>query len=385
MNRSRSLLLAALPLVLSLALAALPLLLSAACGRAAAVPPPAPERAPAEVRLGATPEFVKVAPVEAVAEPAVVAATGKVSFDEERVSRVASPVSGRVVELLARPGDRVRKGQGLAVIASPDAQSAIADWVAARADEAVAAKNLDRSRRLFADQAVPYKDVLLAESDATKAAAALARARGRLDVLGVDPASDEAARAARFVLRSPIDGIVVERPAFPGMEVRPDSGVALVTVADLSRVWVLADVYERDLPRVAAGERAEVRVAAAPNRVHEGAVGHVGELVDPATRTVKVRVEVANPRLELKPEMFARVSLQGAAGAPALTVPSSAVLSDGAASAVVVASADGAYRRRTVELGPEQGGRVRVLSGLGAGERVVVDGALFLSAAIDGE
>jgi cobalt-zinc-cadmium efflux system membrane fusion protein len=343
-------------------------------------PAPTP---PGELRLTETPEFVKLATVEAVAEAGVTAATGKVSFDEERVSRVAAPVSGRVLELLAHPGDRVKKGQGLLVIASPDAQSAVADHVAAVADEAVARRNLERQRRLYADQAVPYKDVQQAEGDATKAAAALTRAAARLEVLGIDPKAPTPA-ASRFVLRAPIEGIVVERPAFPGMEVRPDSGIPLVTVADLTRLWVLADVYERDLSRVAAGQRAAVRVVADPGRAFDGKVTHVGELVDPATRTVKVRIEVSNPRLELKPEMFARVTVQGAPPtSPALVVPSTAVLSDGDASAVVVAQAGGKFEKRTVELGPEQDGRVRVLAGLRPGERVVSEGALFLKAAIE--
>jgi cobalt-zinc-cadmium efflux system membrane fusion protein len=343
-------------------------------------PPPAP---PGELRLTDPPEFLKVALVEATPESEVTAATGKVAFDEERVSRVASPVAGRVVDLLAHPGDRVRKGQGLLVIASPDAQSAVADYVAAAADKAVADKNLERQRRLFADQAVSYKEVLQAESDATKAAAAHARAAGRLEVLGIDPRSGRAS-SSRFMLRAPIDGIVVERPAFPGMEVRPDSGAPLVTVADLTRLWVLADVYERDLARVAVGQHATIRVAAEPGHTFTGKVSHVGELVDPATRTVKLRIEVANPALELKPEMFARVTLQGAVpGSSALTVPSSAVLSDGDASAVIVSRGDGRFEKRTIELGGDRDGRVRVLSGLVAGERVVVDGALFLKSAIE--
>jgi len=365
--------------------AALPALLALACGRPAG-PPPSPPASPAppgEVRLEHPPDFVKVAPVEALAEAGSTAATGKVTFDDERVSRVASPVSGRVVELLAHPGDRVRQGQGLLVIASPDAQSAVADQVAALADEAVASRNLDRQRRLFRDQAVSQKDVLQAESDATKAAAALARAAGRLEVLGIDPRSPDA-RTSRFVLRAPLSGVVVERPAFPGMEVRPDSGTPLATVADLTRLWVMADVYERDLSRVARGQVATVRLASEPGRTYQGRVAHVGELVDPATRTVKVRIEVDNPRLELKPEMFARVVIQGATpDVPVLMVPASAVLSDGDASAVVVAAGEGRFVKRSVEVGGEQDGRVRILSGVQPGERVVVDGALYLKTEIE--
>ncbi|BDG04682.1 efflux RND transporter periplasmic adaptor subunit [Anaeromyxobacter oryzae] len=366
------------------AVAAAALVSSAACsdGRAFEAPPrrPAP---PGEVRLPEVPDFVKLARVEPSPEAGATAVTGKVAFDEGRVSRVGAPVSGRVTELLVQAGDRVKKGQGLLVIASPDAESAVADFVAASADAEVTRKTLAREQRLYADQAVPYKEVLQAQSDETKAAAALARAQGRLEVLGIDPRA-ATPRASRYVLRAPIDGVVVERPANPGMEVRADGGTSLVTVADLSRLWVLADVYERDLGQVAEGQAASVKVAGFPGKVFEGRVGHVGDLVDPATRTVKVRIEVANPDRLLKPEMFARVSLRGAPGEAVLTVPAQAVLSDGEASAVVVALGEGRFQKRTIESGPEQDGRVRVLAGLAPGDQVVVDGALFLRAAIDG-
>jgi RND family efflux transporter MFP subunit len=169
------------------------------------------------------------------------------------------------------------------------------------------------------------------------------------------------------------------------MEVRPDSGTPLVTVADLTRLWVLADVYERDLARVQAGAKAVVRVVASPGKTWEGKVTHVGDLVDASTRTVKLRIEVANPTLELKPEMFARVTLQAPPSpTPELSVPSSALLSDGETSAVVVALGKGRFQKRAVETGAEADGRVHILSGLAAGDSVVVDGALFLKAAIDG-
>jgi RND family efflux transporter MFP subunit len=168
------------------------------------------------------------------------------------------------------------------------------------------------------------------------------------------------------------------------MEVRADTGAPIVTVADLTRLWVLADVFERDVGAVAAGARAEVRVAAWPGRVWEGKVTHVGDVVDPQTRTVKVRIEVLNPDQKLKPEMFARVALRGAPAAPSLAVPSQAVLSDGTGAAVVVALGDGRFERRTIEAGQERDGRVRILAGLAPGERVVVDGAIYLSAAATG-
>ena len=226
--------------------------------------------------------------------------------------------------------------------------------------------------------------MLQAEGDATKARAASARALARLEVLGMSPDAPAEARPSRYLLRAPIDGVVVDRPANPGMEVRADAGTPLVTVADLSRLWVLADVYERDVASLSTGGRAEIRVAAWPGKVFEGKVTYVGDVVDPQSRTVKVRVEVQNPEQRLKPEMFARIALPGVATGPALAVPSQAVLSDGTASAVVVALGDGRFERRTIEAGPERDGRVRILSGLTKGEHVVVDGAIYLSAAASG-
>jgi cobalt-zinc-cadmium efflux system membrane fusion protein len=371
------------PTRLAAALAlALAVPLASGCTRPARAAPP-PSLPPGEVKLKEVPDFVKIAEVEVSSEAAPTEATAKVAFDEGRVSRIGTPVSGRVLELRVQPGDHVRKGQPLLVIASPDAESAFADWIAARADAALAEKNLERQRRLLADQAVSQREVLQAEGEATKARAGRARALGRLEILGISP-DDPDGKPSRYLLRAPIDGVVVERPANPGMEVRADAGTSLVTVADLSRLWVLADVFERDLGAVVKGGRAEVHVAAWPGRVWEGKVAHVGDVVDPQSRTVKVRVEVENPDQKLKPEMFARVTLRGAPAAPALTVPSQAVLSDGAASAVVVALGAGRFQRRTIETGPERDGTVRVLAGLVPGERVVVDGAIYLSAAAMG-
>jgi cobalt-zinc-cadmium efflux system membrane fusion protein len=371
------------PAALALAAVLAAPLASGCGGPAHAAPAPPAALPPGQVRLQGVPDFVRIKEVEVSSEATPTEATGKVAFDEGRVSRVGAPVSGRILELRVQPGDHVRKGQPLVVIASPDAESAFADWIAARADAVLAEKNLERQRRLLADQAVSQKEVLQAEGDATKARAARARALGRLEVLGISP-DDPNGRPSRYLLRSPIDGVVVERPANPGMEVRADSGASLVTVADLTRLWVLADVFERDVGSVTAGGRAEVRVAAWPGRVWQGKIAHVGDVVDPQTRTVKVRVEVQNPEQRLKPEMFARVTLSGGTAAQGLTVPAQAVLTDGAASAVVVALGDGRFERRTVEAGPERDGHVRILSGLAAGERVVVDGAIYLSAAATG-
>jgi cobalt-zinc-cadmium efflux system membrane fusion protein len=209
--------------------------------------------------------------------------------------------------------------------------------------------------------------------------AARERTRARLGLLGISPAN----HSSLFTLRAPIAGTVVERSALPGMEVRADAGTPLVTISGLEELWVFADVYERNLAAVRAGQAAQVSVASYPGESFPARIEHVGDMVDPQTRTVKVRLATANPERKLKPEMFARVALALSGPAAAVTVPTRAVLSDGEANIVMVAVADGRFAKRRVEVGAESEGQLPVLAGLSAGERVVVDGALFLKAELE--
>jgi cobalt-zinc-cadmium efflux system membrane fusion protein len=307
------------------------------------------------------------------------ASTGKIAFDEDHTSRVGSPLSGRVESLLVKPGDVVKKGQALLTIVSPEVESAIADERAAAAEVSLQTRNLERVRALLADQAIAHKEVSQAESDLTKAQAGQQRARARLALLGLR--SDE--HSSRFTLRAPLGGTVVERAALPGSEVRSDAGTPLVTISDLSRVWVVADIYEKNVAAVRAGQKAEVTVASYPGEIFPAQIEHVGDVVDAQTRTVKIRLVADNPDRKLKPEMFARVALPLAGPTAAVTVPANAVLSDGEANVVMVAMADGKFAKRRVEIGSESEGRLAVLSGLRPGERVVVDGALFLKAELE--
>lgn len=330
---------------------------------------------PASPKLG----FVRLAEVKAAVESDVATATGKVSFNENVTSRVASPVSGRVQELHVQPGDKVKKGQSLVTIASPDVEGARAEAIQADSDLQTATRELDRARSLYGEQAISQKELQSAEQDLIKARSNVERTKARLQVLGVT-AKDF---GASYVLRSPLDGTVVNRDLLPGQEVRADGATPLITVADLSKLWVLADVYERDLARVRVGDVAAVTVAAWPGASWKGTVTHVGEVVDPSTRTVKVRVEVPNPDGRLKPEMFAQVTLTRTDPEPTVTIPVSAVISDGERSRVIVADAQGNFRAREVAVGPEHAGQVRVLEGLEPGEKIVVQGALFVNSALE--
>jgi cobalt-zinc-cadmium efflux system membrane fusion protein len=324
-------------------------------------------------------DFIKVEAVAETAGATSVTLPGRVSFDEDHTQRVASPIDGRAVSLLAKLGDKVRAGQPLIELSSPNVGQLQADAQKAMSDLSLADKAMERVHKLQAEGAVADKDVSQAENDYHKAKSDSARTTAQLKSLGVS-ATDPAVAVA---LRAQIPGIVVERNVLVGQEVRADQASPLITITSLDTVWVQADAYEQDLSLVAEGDAVTIRVPAYPAETFPGKVGHVGEVVDPATRTVKIRCLVDNKSRKLKPEMFARVDVLNAAGHKLMLVPAQAVLNDGDKSIVIVASEGNVFRSRRVEVGPETEGKVRILSGLHAGEKIVTDGAIFMKREID--
>jgi cobalt-zinc-cadmium efflux system membrane fusion protein len=304
-----------------------------------------------------------------------------VSFDEDHTQRVASPIDGRAVSILVKLGDKVRPGQALIELSSPNVGQLQADAQKAVSDLALSTKALERVHKLQAEGAVADKEVAQAETDFRKAKSDSARTTAQLKALGVS-ASDPAVNAA---LRAQIGGVVVERNVLVGQEVRADQASPLLTVSSLDSVWVLADAYEQDLSLVAAGDNVTVRVPAYPGETFPGKVTYVGDVVDSSTRTVKVRCVVDNKARRLKPEMFAKVDVMNAAGRKIMLVPAQAVLNDGDKSIVIVASEGNVFRARRVEVGPEVDGKVRLLAGLRPGEKIVTDGAIFMKREIDSQ
>jgi cobalt-zinc-cadmium efflux system membrane fusion protein len=362
-------------------------LVGAACSKSHGEEPA--EKAAAEgqkdfVRLdpGSAPhDFVKVEPVVESAGATSVTLPGRVSFDEDHTQRVASPIDGRAVAIPAKLGDRVRAGQAVVELSSPNVGQLQADAQKAISDLAVADKAVDRVHKLQAEGAVADKEVVQAENEQRKARADQARAAAQLRSLGVS-ASDPAVNVA---LRAQIGGVVVERNVLVGQEVRADQAAPLVTISNLDTVWVMADAYEQDLGLVAEGDAVTIRVPAYPGETFAGKVGHVGDVVDPATRTVKVRCVVENKSRKLKPEMYAKVDVQNAAGRKLILVSAKAVLSEGDKSVVIVATEGDTFRSRRVDVGPETDGQVRILGGLRPGEKIVTDGAIFIKRELDSQ
>jgi cobalt-zinc-cadmium efflux system membrane fusion protein len=314
-----------------------------------------------------------------------VVTSGKIAFDDLRVAHVTSPVTGRVTKIEAALGQKVKKGDALATIDSPDLGVASSDLAKAEADVAVAERDFRRQKELLAIKAVAERDVEAAEDNFRKARAELERARQKARLFAT--AGSHVGQG--YVLRALIDGEVISRSVNPGQEVQGQyagSGPALelFTLGDPERVWAIADVYEMDIARVRTGQKVSVKVAAYPDKAFEGTVDWVSGTLDPATRTAKVRCTLDNAGRELKPEMFATVAI-AVETRRRLAVPAHAVVRLGERTIVFVKSgetADGKLRfeRRAVKLAEDlPGAFLPVLDGLEPGEVVVSSGAVLLA------
>jgi membrane fusion protein, heavy metal efflux system len=324
-------------------------------------------------------DFIKVDTVTEAAGATSVALAARVTFDEDRTQRVASPIDGRAVRILVRLGDTVRAGQPLIELSSPNVGQLQADAQKAMSDLTLAEKAIERVHKLQAEGAVAEKEVAQAEGDHRKARSDYARTTAQLKSLGVSPTDP----AVNVALRAQIPGVIVERNVLVGQEIRADQATPLITISSLDSVWVQADAYEQDLALVAEGDAVAVRVSAYPGETFAGTVKHISDVVDAGSRTVKIRCVVNNPAHRLKSEMFAKVDVLNAAGRKVIMLPAKAVLNEGDKSMVIVATEDNVFRTRRVDVGPEAEGRVRILDGLRVGEKVVTDGAIFMKREID--
>jgi membrane fusion protein, heavy metal efflux system len=301
---------------------------------------------------------------------------GRLVWDEERTVRLYPPFAGRVTQILVKPGDAVKAGQPLALLSSPDFGQAQAEARRAQSDFALAQKNLERLRDLHAAGVAPRKELNAAEADYARAEAELARASSRIRLYGGSGDTVD----QNFALRSPISGTVVERNINPGQELRPDVAAgapAMFVVTDPSRLWVQLDAGERDLPRLKAGMQVKLRTGAWPDAVFGATIVSISDFIDPATRTVKVRGTVSNHDRRLKGEMFVTAEIEGAPRAQ-FQVPETAVVQANGRNYVFLEEAPGRYARVQVELDGVHDGKAGIVSGLAQGQKVVIEGNLFL-------
>jgi cobalt-zinc-cadmium efflux system membrane fusion protein len=302
--------------------------------------------------------------------------SGRLVWDEERTVRLFPPFAGRVMRILVKPGDPVVAGEPLALLSSPDFGQAQADARRAHSDFALAQKNLERLRDLLAAGVAARKDLNAAEADYARAEAELARTSNRIRLYG---GSGEAVDQ-NFALRSPIAGTVVERNINPGQELRPDVAAgapAMFVVTDPSRLWVQLDANERELPRLRAGMQAKLRTSAWPEEVFRATLVTISDFIDPASRTVKVRGTVDNRGRKLKGEMFVTAEIEGAPRARVQVSEKAIVQADGK-NYVFVEEAPGRFACTEVELDGVREGSAGIVSGVAEGQKVVVEGNLFL-------
>lgn len=302
------------------------------------------------------------------------AAPAVVEADPQRFANIFSPLSGRLIKLHVQLGDAVTNGQLLASLSSPDFLAAQNDYVKAKSAVLLTSKSLRRQQALLENKVAAEKDVEQAVSDAEAAKSDLASATGRLVVFGFDPETGPLGQALGVV--SPISGQVVEMASAHG-QFRNDVTAALMTVADLSTVWITASVPEKDLRFLAKGQRINASLAAFPGETFTGEVLFIGGLVDPDLRVAKVRIAFSNPKGRLKPGMFATVNFLGFPEAR-ITIPTTAIVQVGAAAFVFEQVKPWTLKAREVSLGAQQGERTIVTAGLEAGASILTkEGVLF--------
>jgi cobalt-zinc-cadmium efflux system membrane fusion protein len=325
---------------------------------------------------------IHLVPVELTTYSATFDATGNVAFNGDRSTQVLSPVSGPATKVLVSPGAVVSRRQPLATVSSPDFASAVADYRKAQASYRNAKRIADRDSALFKNDALARGELEQAQTDLASAEADVEAAIQNMRALGVEEPQIQAVREGKSasidaVIRSPIDGTVVEKLIADGQLLQAGS-TACFTVADLSTMWVMTNVYANDLKNLAVSEVADVFTDASAAPIH-GRVDYVASLVDPGTKAVSVRVVVPNKDHTLRKDMFVRVQIRAKREQRGIRVPQSAVLRDeDNLPFVFIAAPNGGFARRSITVGSHADNMYEVLAGLSPGEHVVSEGSLFL-------
>ena len=307
-----------------------------------------------------------------------VTALGELKVNEQAYAEVGAPIPGRIVRLLAAPGQSVRRGQALAELQSVELGQARAQRTAALARVELARKTVERKRGLAAERIVSRGELQRAEAELAETEADLRAAEAAVSALGVGTRSGDSDLSG-FALLSPLSGTVLERAAVQGQMADPSR--PLFRIADLSRLWLVAQTPERDASRVREGSPTEITLPALPGQKLRGTVDWVGREVDAHSRTVPVRVVLPNPERRLKPGMFATAWIgTGGEGEKVVAVPAVSLQRMENRWVVFLPLGGGRFEVRPVERGRELGNEVAIVSGLKLGERIVVEGAFVLRA-----
>lgn len=306
---------------------------------------------------------------------------GRIEADETRLARVGSPVTGRITDMQAREGDSVRRGQVLATINSTELSGAQLGLLKAISQRGLAARAAARAQQLLDADVIGAAELQRRQAELAQAEAEVNAARDQLKVLGMSVAALERLAETRTInsvthIVAAIAGTIIDRKVTEGQVVQPADGVFLI--ADLSNLWVVADVPEQNAGGVHRGESVSVEVAALPERKLAGILTFVAPTVNPETRTVRARMDLPNPQREFKPKMLASMLIKGKPQ-QRLTVPADAVVREENRDFVFVRTGENAYRLQPLQLGGEYEGRRVVVSGLGGSDTIVAEGSFHLN------
>jgi membrane fusion protein, heavy metal efflux system len=305
--------------------------------------------------------------------------TGAVAYNAFSTTPVITQVGGPVARILVVPGDRVKRGQPLLEVSSPDYSLLLAAYLKARDTFRVANKNYERAQDLFAHHAIADRDLLQAESDRIQAQADLSAAEEGMKILGIPKPEDleKSPISAQIPLLAPIGGEVVERLVSPGQVMQAGTTQAF-TISDMSTVWVMANIYQGDLANVKVGDAVTITTDSYPDKF-SGKISFISPALDPNTRTLQARIVVDNPGGKLKKDMYCVATVTAGTISNAIAVPDSSILRDDENQPFVyMATSSNQFGRRQVDIGQSENGQTQVLKGLSPGDKVAANGSLFL-------
>jgi membrane fusion protein, heavy metal efflux system len=322
---------------------------------------------------------VQVVTVQASKLTRTLRLTGAVAYNAFSTTPVITQVGGPVAKILVVPGDRVKRGQPLLEVSSPDYSLLLAAYLKARDTFRVADKNYERAQDLFAHHAIADRDLLQAESDRIQAQADLSAAQEGMRILGIPKPEDleKSPISAQIPLLAPIGGEIVERLVSPGQVMQAGTTQAF-TISDMSTVWVMANIYQGDLAYVKDGDPATITTDSYPDKF-SGKISFISPALDPNTRTLQARIVVDNPGGKLKKDMYCVATVTAGTILNAIAVPDSSILRDDENQPFVyLASNSNQFGRRPVDIGQTENGQTQVLKGLSPGDKVAANGSLFL-------
>jgi cobalt-zinc-cadmium efflux system membrane fusion protein len=328
---------------------------------------------------------VKVGPVGEDVFPVEKTAVGSIDFNEELATQVFTPYQGKIINVFAKVGDEVKQGQTLFTIDSPDLLNADSNLIAAAGVLELLTRNLARLRTLYETRAVSQHDLDQGISDQQTAEGALMAARDSVRIFGKTDAEIDKIVQARMadptlVVPSPISGRVTQRLASPGLFVQPGNAPPVFTVADISTMWMLANVAESDVPAIHVGQEVKVSALAYPGRVFEGKIWSIDSMVDPNSHRMLVRSEINDPNHELRSGMFVTFVIRTGESVRSLAIPLDGVVREGDGTMTAWVTSDRRrFTQRTIKIGMQKDGLRQVQEGLQPGELVATEGAVFLS------